>query len=42
MPEFIERVKKISKECGIDFYISISAAKEELSSVDQEGCSFLN
>lgn len=40
IPEFIERVKRISTECGIDFCISISAAKEELSSL--EGCSFLN
>lgn len=42
IPEFIERVKRISTECGIDFYISISAAKEELASVNQEGCNFLN
>lgn len=40
IPEFIERVKRISTECGIDFCISISAAKEELSSL--EGCNFLN
>ena len=42
IPEFIERVKRISTECGIDFYISISAAKEELASVNQEGRNFLN
>lgn len=42
IPEFIERVKRISKECNIDFYISISAAREELSGIDQEGCSYLN
>ena len=40
IPEFIERVKRISTECGIDFCISISPATEELSSL--EGCNFLN
>ena len=42
MPEFIERLKKISKECDIEFYVSISANKEDLSGIDQTGCQYLN
>ncbi len=42
MPEFIEKVKKISQDCNIDFYISISAAKEQLSAVNLDGCAFVN
>ena len=42
MPEFIERLKKISQECGIEFYISISAKKEELSAINLDGCAFVN
>ena len=42
MPEFIERLKKISAECGIEFFVSISAAKEDLKDINQEGCNFLN
>ena len=42
IPEFIERLKKISKECDIDFYASISASKDDLAAVDFEGCTILN
>ena len=42
MPEFIERLKKISSECGIDFYVSISADKSDLASVNQDGLTYLN
>lgn len=42
LPEFIEKLKKISQDCNIDFYISISAAKEQLSTVNLDGCSFIN
>lgn len=42
IPEFIERLKKLSSECNIDFYVSISAAKDELSAVNTDGCTFLN
>lgn len=42
MPEFIERLKKISSECGIEFYVSISAAKDDLKDVSPEGVSLLN
>ena len=33
MPEFIERLKKLSADCGIEFYVSISAEKTELSDI---------
>ena len=42
IPEFIERLKKLSCECNIDFYVSISAAKDDLSAVNTDGCTFLN
>ncbi|MDR1801519.1 MAG: ATP-binding protein [Lachnospiraceae bacterium] len=42
MPRFIDRLKKISETCGIEFYVSISAEKDELSSINMEGCSLLN
>ena len=42
IPEFIERLKKLSSECNIDFYVSISAAKDDLSAVNTDGCTFLN
>lgn len=42
MPDFIERLKKLSSECNIDFFVSISAAKEDLSAVNTDGCTFLN
>ena len=42
IPTFIERLKKISKECGIEFYVSISASKDDLANVSAEGCTYLN
>ena len=42
VPDFIERLKKLSKECNIEFYVSISADKAELSNVNPEGCNYLN
>lgn len=42
IPKFVERLKKISGECEIDFYVSISAAKEDLNTIDPNGCSYLN
>ncbi len=41
MPEFTERLKKISAECGIDFYVSISAAADDLKDLNGEGVSFI-
>ncbi|MDO5590501.1 MAG: hypothetical protein Q4F98_05530 [Lachnospiraceae bacterium] len=42
IPDFIERLKKLSSECNIDFFVSISAAKDDLSAVNTDGCTFLN
>ena len=41
-PTFIEKLKKISKDNNIDFYISISATNEQLGDVNMEGCQILN
>lgn len=42
MPEFIERIKKISKNYDIEFVVSLSAEKEEMIGVDFTGCEILN
>lgn len=33
MPEFLERLKKLSEDCNIEFYVSISAEKSELADI---------
>ena len=42
VPEFVERLKKISTECGIEFFVSLSADKSELSEIREGGYSYLN
>ena len=42
LPEFIDRLKDISKNYGMDFVVSVSAEKEEMVGVDFEGCEILN
>ena len=42
VPGFITRLKQISAECGIDFYVSLSAEKDSLTGDAYEGCTFLN
>lgn len=42
LPEFITRLKDISKNYGMDFVVSVSAEKEEMIGVDFEGCEILN
>ena len=42
LPEFIDRLKKISKNYGMDFVVSLSAEKEEMIGVNFEGCEILN
>jgi hypothetical protein len=42
LPEFLERLKDISNEYGMDFVVSISATKEEMVGVNFEGCEILN
>ena len=41
IPEFVERLKKASADCDIEFYVSISGEKEDLKDVDLEGCTLL-
>lgn len=42
LPAFVEAVKKVSADCKVDFYISVSASPEELVNVNMEGCKVLN
>ena len=42
LPEFVERLKDISKNYGMDFVVSVSAEKEEMICVNFEGCEILN
>ena len=42
MPRFVDRLDNISKRHGVDFYVSISATKEELAGVNPEKSNFLN
>ena len=42
LPEFVDRLKDISKNYGMDFVVSVSAEKEEMIGVDFEGCEILN
>ena len=42
LPEFIDRIKKISKNYDSEFVVSLSAAKEEMIGVDFTDCQILN
>ena len=42
LPEFIDRIKKISKNYDIEFVASLSAEKEEMIGVDFTDCEILN
>ena len=42
LPEFIDRLKDISKNYGMDFVVRLSAEKEEMIGVDFTGCEILN
>ena len=42
LPEFIDRLKDISKNYGMDFVVSVSADKEEMIGVDFEGVEIIN
>ena len=42
MPRFIDRLDNISKRHNVEFFVSISASKEELSGVNVEKANFLN
>lgn len=42
LPEFVERVKKLSEIYDIEFVVSLSAEKEEMIGVDFSNCEILN
>ena len=42
MPRFVERLKNISKLHHIDFYLSVSADRKDLSDIDLTDCQILN
>ena len=42
LPSFIEKIKIISKESGIDFVLSVSAELEEMIGVDFDDMEVLN
>ncbi|MCQ2554853.1 MAG: hypothetical protein MJ171_04280 [Clostridia bacterium] len=42
LPEFIDRLKDISANYGMDFVVSVSAEKEEMIGVNFEGVEVLN
>lgn len=42
LPEFIDRIKKISTNYEIEFIVSLSAEKEEMIGVDFTDCEILN
>ena len=42
LPEFIDRLKAISKLFDLDFVVSVSAGKEEMIGVNFDGCEILN
>ena len=41
IPRFVERLSTISEKHGVEFYVSISANKEDLASVNAEKCTFI-
>ncbi len=42
IPRFIDRIDNISKRHNVDFYVSLSASKEELAGIDAAKCNYLN
>ena len=42
LPSFIDKIKIVSKETGIDFVVSVSAELEEMIGVDFDGVEVLN
>ena len=42
LPSFVDKIKDISRDYGIDFIISISAELEDMPNVNFDGCEVLN
>ena len=41
IPRFVDRLNNISNKHGVEFYVSISANKEDLAGVDAGKCNFI-
>ena len=41
IPRFVDRLSNISKKHGVEFYVSVSANKEDLKEVKPEKCNFI-
>ena len=42
IPSFIDTLDSISKAHNVDFYVSLSASKEDLADIKSEKCNYLN
>ena len=42
IPRFVDRLDNISKRHNVEFYVSVSASKEDLADVKAEKCNYLN
>lgn len=41
MPCFIEKLKKVSAECDVDYFVSISGTADDLKDCDLTGCALI-
>lgn len=41
MPCFINKLKKVSEDCNVDFFVSISGTAEDLKGCDLTGCALI-
>ena len=41
IPRLVERLNNISKKHDVDFYVSVSAKKEDLADVNPESCNYI-
>ena len=41
IPRFVDRLSNISNKHGVEFFVSVSANKDDLKDVNQEKCNFI-
>ena len=41
LPSFVAKLNKLASDCDIQFYVSVSASKEDLAEVNSEKCNFI-
>ena len=41
LPRFVDRLSNISNKHNVEFFVSVSAAKEDLTEINAERCNFL-